>query len=133
MSINTYSLGSEVSARLNIECIHFFMFQFLYICAKIHKNAYNYTNLTSWFTYWGYLIFRLSPYPSVLDFGKIKFNELHFYSISNWIVTACVACKNQFWIDFCRLKIQFVELDFSNLILEKIEKSTTYGKGESLT
>ena len=47
------------------------------------------------------------PYPSVLDFWKIQ-------SISNWIFTAF-----DFEIDFCRVKIQFVELDFSNLIFKK--------------
>ena len=31
---------------------------------------------------------------------------------------ACVACKKKFEIDFCRLKIQFVEHDFSNLIFQ---------------
>jgi hypothetical protein len=36
----------------------------------------------------------------------------------SWIFTACEAYKNQFQnfkIDFCRLKIQFVKLDFSKL------------------
>ena len=27
--------------------------------------------------------------------AKIKFDDLDFYSISNWIFIACVACKNQ--------------------------------------
>ena len=40
------------------------------------------------------------------QFGKIKF-------------TVWVACKDQFQIDFRRLKIQFAELDFSNLIFQK--------------
>ena len=30
------------------------------------------------------------------EFRKIKFDELEFLSISNWIFTACLACKNQF-------------------------------------
>jgi hypothetical protein len=34
------------------------------------------------------------------------------------IITACVACKINFEIDFCTLKIQFVKLDFSNLIFQ---------------
>ena len=49
---------------------------------------------------------------------KIKFNELDFQSILNLIITACVACKINFEIDFCTLKIQFVKLDFSNLIFQ---------------
>ena len=47
---------------------------------------------------------------------KIKFNELGFQSTSNWGFTASVACKNPVRNG---LKIQFVELDFSNLTFKK--------------
>ena len=50
------------------------------------------------------------------QFGKIKF-------------TVWVACKDQFQIDFRRLKIQFAELDFSKLIFQK---SSTYQQGDSI-
>ena len=46
-------------------------------------------------------------------FEKIQFDEVDFYSISNLIFTACVACKIILRIDFRRLKIQSIELDFS--------------------
>ena len=61
----------------------------------------------------------LTPYPSVLDFEQS--------SLTNWILTY----KNQFWNGVFagykgsknpvqnRLKIQFVELDFCNLIFQK--------------
>ena len=44
----------------------------------------------------------LTPYPSALDFWKIKLEE------------SC-SSKNNFEICFCKSKIQFVQLDFSNL------------------
>ena len=44
--------------------------------------------------------------------------ELDYLSISNLIFTACVPAKINFDIDFCRLKIRFVEIDFSNLIFQ---------------
>ena len=50
---------------------------------------------------------------------KIKFHERDFQSISNWVFTASVACKNPVQNG---LKIQFVELDFSNSILQKVQK-----------
>ena len=58
--------------------------------------------------------------------GKIQFNELDFRSISNWIFTACVACKNQFQ----NLFLQFVKLDFSDLNFQ--QTSCTDGQGDSL-
>ena len=70
---------------------------------------------------WGYIRVKeqakLTPYPSVLDFEKlslklfpkIKLDELDFYCL-------CSLQKSIFKIDFCRLKIQFVELEFSNLL-----------------
>ena len=57
-----------------------------------------------------------TSYPSVLDFLKIK---------HRWI-TKFLTCKNPFRNRFCRLhnthigKIQFVELDFSNFIFQKL-------------
>ena len=47
---------------------------------------------------------------------KIKLDELDFWSISNLIFTACVACKIQVRN---RPKIKFVQLDFSNLNFQK--------------
>ena len=41
---------------------------------------------------------------------------MNFLSISNLIFTAGVACKTPVWF---RPKIQFVELDSSNLIFDK--------------
>ena len=35
---------------------------------------------------------------------KIEFDELDFLSISNWIFTAWLACKNQFWNWFLQAK-----------------------------
>ena len=57
------------------------------------------------------IIVILRPYPFVLDFWKIKLEKS---SLTNCTFTACVAYKNQCWNLFFRLKIQFVELDFSN-------------------
>ena len=54
---------------------------------------------------------RLTPCWSVLDVWKIKFGKLDFYSISNWIFANYTGSKNQVQN---RLKIQFVQLDFSN-------------------
>ena len=53
------------------------------------------------------------------QFGK-KFDELDFQSISNWIFTACVACKNQFWNWFLQAenpvcRTWFLQLDFSKI------------------
>ena len=58
-----------------------------------------------------------SPCWSVLDFWKInfeKFKELDFYSISNWIITAGVACKNQFrkWFLQPKNPVWVFQLDF---------------------
>jgi hypothetical protein len=53
------------------------------------------------------------------QFGKIKFDELDFLSISNLIFTACVACKNQFRNPVCRT-------DFYNLIFQKIKYRFSY-------
>ena len=61
---------------------------------------------------------NLSPCWSVLDFpknkfGRIKFEELEFWSILKRIFTASVACKDQFrnWFPFHRT--WFFQLDFS--------------------
>ena len=60
----------------------------------------------------------LESYPSVLDFWKIKFEKS---SSTNWIFGSIsklipAGSKNPVWN---RLKIQFVKLDFSNLIFQK--------------
>ena len=54
------------------------------------------------------------------QFWKIKFDKLDFQSISNWIFTACVACKNQFQNWFLQVKnpvgrTWFFKLDFSDI------------------
>ena len=64
------------------------------------------------------------PYPSVLDFLKIKLEKSN---LTNWIFSLfrtgllppAQPGKINFEIDFCRSKIQFLELDFSNLIFQK--------------
>jgi hypothetical protein len=56
-----------------------------------------------------------TPYPSVLDFLKIKFDKLDFNlqkSISKLIFAGYAGSKNPVRN---RLKIQFVELDFSKI------------------
>ena len=70
-------------------------------------------------------IWRYIPYPLLIctwflenQFGKIKFGELDFWSISNWISTACIACKNQFRNWFLQVKNPvcrnlIFQLDFS--------------------
>ena len=52
-----------------------------------------------------------TPYWSVLEVWKIKFNGLDFLSILNWIFTSYTGSKNPVRN---RQKIKFVELDFSN-------------------
>ena len=47
---------------------------------------------------------------------KIKFNELDFLSSLNLDFTGYTGSKNPIWIG---PKIQFIELDFSNLIFQK--------------
>jgi hypothetical protein len=47
-------------------------------------------------------------------------------SISKWIFAGYTGSKNQVWN---RLKIQFVKLDFSKLILTEIKYRSTGGKG----
>ena len=58
-------------------------------------------------------------------FGKIKFDDLEFWSISNWIFTPSAACKNQFWNWFLQatqaIKIKFKidkKSSLSNLIFQ---------------
>ena len=62
-----------------------------------------------------YLIFEKSSWKNqVRQTGFLVYFELDFYCL-------CSLQKSiiNFEIDFCRLKIQFVELDFSNLIFQK--------------
>ena len=46
----------------------------------------------------------LTPYPSLLDFWKIKFEKSMFEELDFW------PAKLNFEIDFCRLKIHFIKL-----------------------
>ena len=79
--------------------------------------------------FWEFNLLILTPYPSLLD-GKINFEVMYFYFLVYFDVDFyCIACKINFEIDFCRLKIQFLELDFSNLIFQT---SSTDGWGVSL-
>ena len=59
-----------------------------------------------------YLIFEKSSWKTqVWQTGFLIYFKLDFYCL-------CSLQKISFQIDFCRLKIQFVELDFSNLIFQ---------------
>ena len=66
----------------------------------------------------------LPPYWCSLDFCKINLEKS---CSTNWIFSACVACKNLIRNWFLqaknpvrnRLKIQFIELNFSKLIFQK--------------
>ena len=74
------------------------------------------------------------PYWFVLDFWKINLEKS---SSTNWIFSLfrtefllpAQPSKINFEIDFCRLKIQFVELDFSNSIFQN---SSTDQQGDCL-
>ena len=73
-----------------------------------------------------------TPCWSVLDFWKFKLKKS---SSTNWIFSLfrtgfLLSTKTNLEIDFCRLKMQFVELDFSNLIFQK---SSTDQQGERLS
>ena len=67
---------------------------------------------------------RLSLCWSILDFWKINLEKS---SLKNWIFSLFRTgfllpvqhAKISFEIDFCRLRIKFVELDFYNLIFQK--------------
>ena len=68
---------------------------------------------------------RLSPFWSVLDFWKVKLGKS---SSTNWIFSLQKSISKLILVSYTgpvrnRLKIQFVELDFSKLI---IQKSSTY-------
>ena len=63
------------------------------------------------------------------QFWKIQFDKLDFKSISNWIFTACAACKNPFQNWFLQAKnpvcrTWFLQLDFS-----EIKYRSTGGQG----
>ena len=91
----------------------------LWSCAKI-KRSY---------------LSNLTPYPSILDFWKIKLEKSSSSncifsqqkSISKLIFAGYTGSKNQVRN---RQKIQFVELDFSKLIFQK---SSTDQQGDSVT
>ena len=62
-----------------------------------------------------------TPYPSVLDFWKIKLEKS---SWTNWILVY-FKLNFEIWIEFLKLiflkvKIQFVKLHFSNFIAQKL-------------
>ena len=65
-----------------------------------------------------------TPYPSVLNFWKIQFEKS---SSTNWIFNLQKSISKLIFAGYTgsknpvrnRLKIQFVELDFSNLIFQK--------------
>ena len=73
-------------------------------------------------TDWNFM--TLTPYPSVLDFWKIKFEKS---SSTNWIFNLQKSISKLIFAGYTgsknpvrnRLKIQFVELDFSKLIFQK--------------
>ena len=62
----------------------------------------------------------LAPFWSKLDLGKMKFEKSSWRNLItlNLIFTTCVASTNQFRN---RQKFKFVQLDFSNLIFQKIK------------
>ena len=96
---------------------------------KFDHQQWNYNPLTSQFTFFVTLFYTftaiiLTPCWSVLEFWKIKLEKS---SSPNWIFSlqktisklifaGYTVCKFSVWN---RLKIQFVELDFSNLIFQK--------------
>jgi hypothetical protein len=72
-------------------------------------------------------ILTLTPCWSVLDIWKINLEKLSsmnwiFSLFQTWFLLPVYPAKINFEIDFCRLKIQFVELDFS-----KIKYRSTWG------
>ena len=83
-----------------------------------------------------YQLCRHSPYPSVLDFWKFKFKKL---SLTNWIFNLQKAISKLIFAGYTgsknpvrnRLKIQFVELDFSKLIFQK-SNTDQQGIGQKL-
>ena len=68
--------------------------------------------------FWKFNLKKSSSTFLKIQFEEIKFNEVDFLFISNWTFTACVAYKNHFRNWFLQKKIQFVDLDFSNLIFQ---------------
>ena len=61
-----------------------------------------------------------TPYPSVLDFWQNQVRRTGFLVYFKMIFTVCVACKSQFQNWFLQVKIQFVKLDFLNLISQRL-------------
>ena len=73
-------------------------------------------------------VITLSPYPSVHDFWKIKFEKS---SLTNWVFNMQKSISKLIFAGYTgsknpvrnRLKIKFFELDFSKLIKKiKLEK-----------
>ena len=90
----TYSLDAQCKFELKLEHIHI---RGVYLC----------------------LIFEMSIWKFITNSKKNQFRiKLDFFSSSNLIFTACVACKNQFrnQIDLKNSKNQFdFEIDFCRL------------------
>ena len=64
-----------------------------------------------------FLYDSINPNPSVLDFWKIKFEKSCF---TNWIFNLQKSIFKLIFLGYTdAVKIQFVELDFSNLIFQK--------------
>ena len=75
-----------------------------------------------------------SPCWSVLDFWKINLEKSSsknwIYSLfRTWFLLPVQPAQTNFEIDFCRLKIQFVKLDFFNLLFQS---SSTDQQGDCL-
>ena len=104
----------------------------LFCVSKFKKLVFIARNLLREKQFYNGLFFQFDFWKRFLknQVGKIKFDKL---PISNWIFTACVACKNQIQNWFLEVKNSvrrtwFFKLDFSNLIFQK---SSTDGESES--
>jgi hypothetical protein len=91
----SYISTENIVNNLNILPTGYYLFIFVERLCPIHLN----------------LIFEKSSWKNqVRRTGFLVYFELDFY---------CLPAKINFEIDFCRLKIQFVQVDFSNLIFQK--------------
>ena len=113
-------------ANVVFQFYHFFFltYQSNHFCKtykkqNVTKNPPNIGNLLGL-----HAIISILPYPFVLDFWKINLEKS---SSTNWIfrlfqtefLLPGLPAKINLEIDFCRLKIQFVELDVSSLTFQK--------------
>ena len=105
--LNINSLISDILVAIILRGRHHYMLLFLCFLALLWKPYY-----------------EMFPGPIILDsflayppvdlilknqFGKIKFDELDFLSISNLIFTACVTCKNPVWSRLFKLEISKIK------------------------